>query len=173
MDLVEDKNTKNKLLKLKIISAFYIVAILTMIFLIVLVTTIARPGKVEGSSMYPTLKDNQFITINTLIDKKNIKEGDIIVYNSPQNKKVVKRVVAVNAHSIEVKNDKLYIDGKETDYPFSKGNRELKVINDGEFFAMGDNQSNSIDSFTYGPVKFERIIGKVNVKDKLKINFIK
>lgn len=164
---------KSKKIKLKLASLSYIVFIVIMITLIILITTIIRPGRVEGLSMFPTLKNGQFISINTSINKNNIKAGDIIVYTSPENKKVVKRVVAINSHKIKVVDGILYIDNKKTDYSFAKGNKDEVKINDGEFFAMGDNQLNSRDSFNYGGVKIKNIIGKLNSKHHKEIKIYK
>lgn len=163
----------NKITRLKFISFFYILAILIMISLIIIITTVARPGRVVGDSMLPTLKNGQFITINT-INKTNIKPGDIIVYTSPDNNRVVKRVVAVGKSKIKISNGILYINDIPTNYPFSQKdeNKDEMEIGDNEFFALGDNRLNSKDSFYYGGVNVNKIIGKVNV-NKNKIISIK
>ncbi len=157
----------DKLKKEKYTSLFYIAAIIITTIMMILILTVIRPGKVSGNSMNPTLKDKQFIFINST--DKNPKFGDIIVYKTPEGEKVVKRLIAFGKHRIKLQNDRLFIDGNEVEYPFAKYGESHSIFetNEDEFFAVGDNREPgaSYDSFGYGPVKKSNLIGVVYGKN--------
>jgi signal peptidase I len=59
---------------------------------------ILQPSQVRGSSMLPTLHDNDRIFVSRVTYKlRKPQRGDIIVLNSPENKEIefVKRVIGI------------------------------------------------------------------------------
>ena len=60
---------------------------------------------VEGNSMYPTLNDGQTVTVEKT---KNIKVGNIVVANSPEYGRIIKRVS-------QIKGDQVYLTSDNTD----------------------------------------------------------
>lgn len=76
----------------------------------------------------------------------------------------VKRVIATEGETIEIRKGDVYIDGKKImeDYkvPDSYDMPPTKIPK-GQLFAMGDNRPNSRDSRYWGTVPYRSIIGKV------------
>lgn len=103
-----------------------------------------------------------------------LKRGDVVVFRYPGNRRddYIKRVVAVEGETIEVKARKIYIDGKlwEESYGVHKGHLSMEAekmfdfgpfkVPKGRFFAMGDNRFRSSDSRVWGTAPFSDIKGK-------------
>ena len=136
------------------------------VFLIVLVifirTFIVTPVRVNGTSMYPTLK----ITYRF----NNIKRFDIVVINT-QDDKIIKRVIGLPGETLKFENNVLYINGQEVKETFLKEETEdfdirnlsYDKIPSDCYFVMGDNRDNSKDSRMIGCVKKKQITGKANL----------
>lgn len=80
---------------------------------------------VEGHSMDPTLADSENLIISKI---SPINRFDIVVAKEEedgQTKNIVKRVIGMPGDTIRYDNDKLYVNGKETDEPYLKEYIEL------------------------------------------------
>lgn len=170
----KDNSSRNK-----IITALLVLVIIVLIVAIVLTQCVATKLVIEGNSMFPTYRPDEVVWIKKTYSK--IQRGDIVVYKSPEekNKKVIKRVVAIAGDTLEFKNSKLLINGKEVDEPYRKKPFSLpdgvpdiltkyqnNKIPANSFFAIGDNQEHSRDCLEYGPVSYDQIVGKV-IKNKI------
>lgn len=142
-----------------------------------------RPITVSGSSMYPTLEDQEFGFSNVFAGlTSEIERFDVVVV---QDEKTgddlwVKRVIGLPGEEIEYFDDQLYIDGKPVEEPFlnkaymetqigdrNYGNTfthdvEPIVLGEDEYFLLGDNRPVSRDSRAagIGPFKRSSIISK-------------
>lgn len=99
------------------------------------------------------------------------KQGDIVTFTDPLNSQriLIKRVVAVAGQKVDIKNNKLYVDDKEMDEPYTRGlyTNEIKSSNikypitipENSVWVMGDNRTNSQDSRYFGPISNDKIIG--------------
>lgn len=167
--------------KKKKISSAAIREVLNWFFLIftailiaaVLVFSIGMRTSVIGVSMEPGLYNGQEILINHLLYKlTSPKRGDVVVFlpNGNQNTHYyVKRIVALPGETLQIRDEKLYINGilAEEDEAYDKmadagiAENEIVLGND-EYFVLGDNRNNSEDSRSgnIGPVKRDNIVGK-------------
>lgn len=140
----------------------YIVIILTVLLIRMFVFT---PVQVDGSSMEPTLSNNQILILN-LFDK-NYDRFDVVVVEE-LGTKLVKRIVGLPGEHISYTDNKLYVDGelivenyhREVMVDFDIKELGLEVIPDNSYFIMGDNRNHSSDSRNFGPVSIEQIQGK-------------
>ena len=140
----------------------------------VLVFSVGMRTSVIGVSMEPGLYNGQEILINHfLYSIVSPKRGDVIVFlpNGNQNTHYyVKRVVGLPGETIQIKDERLYIDGvlAEEEETFDKM-AEAGIAENGitlgsdEYFVLGDNRNNSEDSrfANIGNVKEDYIIGRV------------
>ncbi|MFE0559499.1 signal peptidase I [Paenibacillus sp. NPDC058910] len=128
---------------------------------------------VKGESMQPTLVASERLFINKVVYRFSAPgHGDVIVLKDPSDgpdKKefLVKRVVGVPGDTIEVKDQKLYVNGVAkqegyTDVPIEDPGFEPIVLEEGRYFVMGDNRhlGKSKDSRMFGSVKESDIVGR-------------
>jgi signal peptidase I len=138
-------------------------------------TFLFAPFIVEGESMETTLHNEEKLVVNKAIYYlSEPKRGDIIVFHAEAKRDYIKRVIGVAGDTVEMRNDKLYINGKEVDEPYLAEKREeakqqgLQLNEDfgpvkvpeGQIFVMGDNRLNSRDSRAIGPVDLEKVVGR-------------
>lgn len=125
---------------------------------------------VDGRSMNPTVNHGDRLMVNKLFFmKKNITRGDVIDFYVPESKKYyLKRVIAVEGDTVELINDRVYLNGKklEEDYvstevttPHSETTKW--EVPKGYVFVLGDNRSNSRDSRDLGVIPRSNIVGKI------------
>lgn len=145
----------------------------SLIFVLVLTNFVVKPIKVNGDSMFPTLKDQSLGFSNILTYTLfGVNRNDIvIVYVESLNEYLVKRVIALPNETIEIKDDKVYVNGEEIkqdfldqDYvsqfsTFTNGFNSV-TLGDDEVFLMGDNRPYSSDSRVFGAFKLKDIIAK-------------
>jgi len=135
-----------------------------IIIVVVLVRTfIVTPVRVNGSSMYTTLKGKEIMLLNKLA---KIDRFDIAVLKiDEENDNLIKRVIALPGESIEIKDSKIYINDEEIEDKYGAGNTysiDKITLKDDEYYVLGDNRIISMDSRVFGPIKKDDIKGTTN-----------
>ncbi len=177
--------------------------------IIVLVVTcslrsaVADWNDVPTGSMNPTILEGDRIFVNKLAYDLKVpfttmrlatwgapQRGDIVVFDSPKDgTRLVKRVIGLPGDTVELRNERLFINGQEAPMsltaagkimsgqedldgrthrvqvlPYQPAMRSfgpLKVP-DGCYWMMGDNRDNSADSRFFGPVPAKLIMGRAS-----------
>ena len=172
------------------ILGFIKVFVVSAIVILLFVNFVAHPVRVDGKSMYPTLKDGDFGFTNVgSVLLNGVERGDIVVVTMEEDGQQthwVKRVIGLPGDTISCVNDVVFINGKvlnETKYIdpnyhqscvdkfgyFNKipneNNTDVKdfdevTLGDDEYFVMGDNRPYSKDSRYVGPVKKSQLFAK-------------
>ena len=116
--------------------------------------------------MYPTLKDKDIMILDeTAYYFKDIKRFDIVVVKAP-GELIIKRVIGLPGEKIMYEDGKLYINGKYVKENYEhEGTDDFAEVKIGknEYFVMGDNRDNSLDSRYFGPFNKKKIRGKTNL----------
>ena len=90
--------------------------IFSVLIAVVLIVFIYQPVKVEGTSMMPTLTDQERIFINKFTYRfgfGSVSRGDTVVFWYPQDtsKSYIKRVIGVPGDRIRVEGGLVYVNG--------------------------------------------------------------
>lgn len=133
---------------------------------------VARITVVEGGSMEETLLGGDRLIVSDLFYTPE--RGDIVIIHSPRvngGEAIVKRIIAVEGDTIEIKADGVYVNGEklnETDGSlgytidsYSYQPKAPQTIEKDKVFVMGDHRSVSLDSRSFGQVDESAVIGKV------------
>ena len=155
---------------------FYIVS-----KLIILIKSM-RFYKIPAGSLLPTIMAGDWIVTLKVWSKENIKRRDLIVFPFPPDPTInyVKRVIGLPGEKIEIRKDKVFINGVLLDEIYTyfepkkmtsrqdMGLTDLQpvsrygpvVVPKGKLFVMGDNRYNSADSRYWGFVESETVESK-------------
>jgi signal peptidase I len=163
---------------------------------------VVQAFKIPTGSMQNTLLVGDYILVNkfiygvkipftqkTLIPIKDPKPGEIIVFKYPKDpsKDYIKRVVGVGGDTVEIRNKKVYVNGKLQNDEFTvhadpsimpdtvpcrenvltgmrssgcRDNMSAFTVPEGKLFMMGDNRDQSNDSRFWGFVDISAVKGK-------------
>lgn len=128
-----------------------------------------QPVKVEGTSMMPSLDDQERIFINKFVYRiEPIQRGDIVVFRYPRDpqKSFIKRVIGLAGDHVRITDGRVYVNGKLLieDYvpgAYEDGRSYSEVIVPADsYYVLGDHRSLSNDSRDFGPVDSSYIYGK-------------
>ncbi len=195
---IENNKEEKTDIKEKILEYVKSIVVAGIIYLVIS-TTVIKATQIYSGSMEKTLQVGDFLFINKFIygikipytdirlpELKDPKPGDIIVFKYPKDESInyVKRCIAVEGQTVEIKNKVVYVDGKpfpnpegvkfegseypegyiESDiFPAGNGNRDNYgpvTVPPGYLFMMGDNRDNSFDSRYWGFMPRKNIVGK-------------
>jgi len=135
----------------------------------VIILFLYQPVRVEGTSMLPTLEDENRLLINKFAYRfGEIHRGDVVVFLYPQDhsKSYIKRVIAIPGDDLRIDHGTVYVNGiaQKEDYVPAKFRDDRSqpemILPKGDFFVMGDHRTISSDSREFGPVARPLIYGK-------------
>jgi len=144
---------------------------LSVLIAVLVILFLYRPVKVEGTSMMPSLYDQERLFINQFSYKfgiGDIKRGDTVVFWFPEDttKSYIKRVIGLPGDTIEVDDGYVIVNGKKLieNYvpPEYRDDRSYPehVVPTNEYFVLGDHRISSNDSRAWGFVPKNYIYGK-------------
>ena len=136
--------------------------VVILVVVIIIRTYLVTPVMVSGPSMNPTLKGNEIMVLNKI--NNDYERYDIVVVHT-EHGEIIKRVIALPGETIQCNNNKIYINGRKLEKDYGMGttsNINKTKLKDDEYFVLGDNRENSMDSRYYGPINIKRIKGKTS-----------
>lgn len=180
--------------------------IIAILLAMVIRTFIVQAFKIPSGSMEDTLAIGDHLLVNKFIYGSKIpftetrlltirdpRQGDVIVFEYPEDpsKDFIKRVVGTPGDTVEVKDKRVYVNGKLYDSPYEvhketetipkeANPRDFKAIVTvpaNSYFVMGDNRDRSYDSRFWGFVSKDKIKGLAFIKywswdkDNLRVRF--
>ena len=149
--------------------------VVALVLTIVIRTYIVQAYKIPSGSMMPTLLVGDKLFVNKYLYRfEPPRRGDIIVFKYPVDPKkdFIKRLVGMEGDQVEIRDGKIYVNGKPLQDPDSFGRfyyynhdpyggpREVIKVPKDSYFVLGDNSANSTDSRFWGFVPKKNVLGK-------------
>jgi signal peptidase I len=167
----------------------------TAVFVFFVMTFVVQAFQIPTGSMEPTLLVGDFLLVNklaytrpvlplegALLPRKDIERGNIVVFKYPKDltKDFVKRVIALEGETVEIKEKQVFVNGEPLAEPYKvhidsdvhsksdvysyddviRDNYGPVTVPQGHIFAMGDNRDNSLDSRYWGFVPLASVKGR-------------
>lgn len=136
-----------------------------------------QPFYVKGASMEPNFYDHEYLIIDELSYRfREPERGEIVVFRYPRDPHqfFIKRVIGLPGETVEITNGKIIL--YTSDHPNGTVLDESYIVEDRtdgktrvtlgekEYFLLGDNRDESLDSRAFGSVKRAGIVGRVWVR---------
>ncbi len=157
------------------------VVIISLAIIIPVRYFLIQPFYVKGASMEPNFHDHEYLIINEISYRfSEPQRGDIVVFRYPKDPSqyFIKRIIGLPGEKIKIKDNKVYIYNEkypnglelneevyltEEENTPNLGKTEF-ILEQGEYFVMGDNRESSLDSRRFGSVPRRLIIGKAWIR---------
>ena len=153
----------------------------TLVFSLLLVVFIRffiiSPFSVKGKSMEPSFYEGEYLIVDEISYRfKDFKRGDVIVlkYKDKQgiSEFLIKRIVGLPGEEVIISNGKVLIkneenpDGYYLEEDYLSENIETfgnikELVSEDNYFILGDNRPNSLDSRYFGSILKDQIVGRV------------
>lgn len=137
-----------------------------------------QPFYVKGASMEPNFYDHEYLIIDELSYRlREPLRGEIVVFRYPRDESqfFIKRIIGLPGETVEITDAHVVIYNEENpngkaldedaylDGALTQGKKKITLAAD-EYYVLGDNRDESLDSRSFGPVKKEEFIGRVWVR---------
>ena len=143
------------------------------VYAVLITTFVMQIARVEGTSMEPTLADQDRLVVNKLVYYlSDPRPGDIVMLLYPEEpeKSFVKRVIAEPGDVVRIDDGRLFVNEVPMPETFVlpefRGDQDYGPLQvpRGFYFVMGDHRTVSSDSRSWGPVPKKYIMGKVQLR---------
>lgn len=189
----KEKKKREKKSAVSVMREYLESLVIALVFALIVKCSVVEAYKIPSGSMEDTLLVGDFLLANKFIYGAKVpllpihlpairepKPGDIVIFKYPRDPDVnyIKRCVATEGQTVEIRDKVLYVDGeRSSDQPYVKytdrnPNSPARDIRDnfgpykvppGHLFMMGDNRDNSADSRYWGPLPRELVLGKAMI----------
>jgi signal peptidase I len=141
----------------------------SVLLAVILIVFIYQPVKVEGTSMMPSLTDQERIFINKFTYRfAGIERGDMVVFWFPldKTKSYIKRVIGLPGDTVDIENGVVIVNGERLSEQYvpdeyrDHNTYPTVVVKPNEYYVLGDHRSSSNDSRSWGTVERSYIYGK-------------
>jgi signal peptidase I len=153
-----------------------VVIVLAVVLALLVRSYVVQTYYIPSGSMEPTLQvGDRILVIKLAYRVTSPATGDVVVFKAPPDEAtacgsdgvvdLVKRIVAVPGQVIVSKGNRIYVNGKLLQQPWTHKALlgkpiDRQIIKPDQYFVLGDNRPNSCDSRVWGQVPRSDFIGK-------------
>jgi len=136
-----------------------------------------QPFYVKGASMEPNFYDKEYLIIDEISYRFRVPErGEIVVFRYPRDPSqfFIKRIIGLPGDTIEISDGGVTIfnlehpNGQKLQEVYLEGEithgKKKMTLGAEEYYVLGDNRDQSLDSRAFGPVTSKGLIGRVWVR---------
>jgi len=175
----------------------YLESVVVAVILALFIRTFAvQAFKIPTGSMETNLLIGDHLLVNkmvyspslaplesALLGKKEIQRGHVVVFKFPEDpsRDFIKRVIGLPGETVEIRDKKVFIDGKPIEEPYARflepplrrddpeyglrgesirDNWGPQVVPEGQLFVLGDNRDNSRDSRFWSFLPRDQVKGR-------------
>jgi signal peptidase I len=119
------------------------------------------PGSVSDTSGVPDTSPLPIRAVRSVLQSVGL--------SAPSTQEYIKRVIGLPGETVEGRQGRVYVDGKELVEPYlplGPTTRDFDPVSLGpnELWVMGDNRENSSDSRVFGPIDKDTVVGRAFVR---------
>ncbi len=169
-----------------------VLVLIALVLAVIIKTFLVQAFFIPSESMVDTLEINDRVLVNKLSYRfGDVARGQVVVFEpesaqaeslpavvlrnigesigiSTPDSDLIKRVIGLPGETLEIRNNKVFIDGTAIDEPYLADDVSMRrfgpeVIPPDHYFVMGDNRGSSLDSRSTGPIDGDRIVGRAFV----------
>jgi signal peptidase I len=123
---------------------------------------------VNGPSMSPSFPPGSFLF--TMPISSPLERGDVVLINDGHEDLALKRIVGLPGETVMLWRGMVFVNRQairepyvpRNVYTFPRGLLGACVLGDQQYFVLGDNRLNSVDSRIYGPVEIAQIKRRIS-----------
>ncbi|MEK7504934.1 MAG: signal peptidase I, partial [Patescibacteria group bacterium] len=134
-------------------------------------TFLVQPFLVSGASMEPSFSHGDYLLVDELSYYfREPERGEVVVFRYPLDEKkfFIKRLIGLPGETLLIKSDGVYLNTNQGESKLSEPYAPnfstaptTITLGDKEYFVMGDNRPQSLDSRAWGPVSKKLLTGRV------------
>lgn len=149
----------------------------SFLFALLLRILIIEPRFIPSLSMFPTFDiGDQLLVEKVSKYNRHYQRHDVVVFNPPEayieltgnTEALIKRVVGIAGDKIEVKGNRLYVNGVMQEEPWTNElpnySLDAQKVPEGMVLVLGDNRNHSFDSHIWGFLPEKNVIGRAVFK---------
>ena len=160
-DVMEDTKSESKFYQFV---KEYVPYLVLLVLILLFKHYLYSPVYVNGESMMSTLHDGDVMILDIVGSRNShFQRFDIVVVDNGKEL-IIKRVIGLPGEHIQYLNHQLYINEKVVEDPYASNETDDfdVIVPKDEYFVMGDNRQNSMDSRYFGTFSKEKILGRTS-----------
>jgi signal peptidase I len=157
------------------------VAVLSLAIILPIRYFLVQPFYVKGASMEPNFVDHDYLLIDELSYRfREPARGEVVVFRYPRDPRqyFIKRVVGLPGDRVVIRDGAVWVgegggELSQVSEPYLEGtvktqsespNNDDVVLLPGQYYVLGDNRPQSLDSRSFGAVSGNELIGRIWVR---------